>query len=44
MDALPEFFQNPSKPAKNPEIYVRYRNYIINIYRQALKIFKYEKI
>ena len=35
-DALPEFFV-PGKPSKTPEIYKRYRNYIIDLYRQNPK-------
>ena len=31
--ALPEFF-NGKYPSKNPEIYKKYRNFIINLYRQ----------
>jgi len=32
-DSLPEFF-NSLRPSKTPEIYKRYRNYIIELYRQ----------
>lgn len=32
-DSLPEFFNN-QKPSKTPEIYKKYRNYILELYRQ----------
>ena len=36
--ALPEFF-NGKYPSKNPEIYKKYRNFIINLYRQNPSIY-----
>ena len=33
IDALPEYFA--SKPSKTPEVYMKYRNYIIMLYRQS---------
>ena len=35
---LPEFF-NGKYPSKNPEIYKKYRNFIINLYRQSPSIY-----
>jgi len=35
-ESLPEFFSG--KPSKTPEIYKRYRNYIIDLYRQNPKV------
>ena len=36
--SLPEFF-NGKYPSKNPEIYKKYRNFIINLYRQNPSIY-----
>ena len=36
--SLPEFF-NGKYPSKNPEIYKKYRNFIINLYRQSPTIY-----
>ena len=38
-DALPEFFMG--KPSKTPEVYKKYRNFIINLYRQNPRYYLY---